>query len=106
MISDEDRLGGWFKGLVGATCAVALAAVAWWGWSEERSAQVRAASSAAQAIADQVQSEIDRQRQLDDCRDDIASWDAGDRAAVSQRYGDSAERIIDECRLLVSIPTD
>lgn len=99
-------MGGWLKGLIATTCAAVLAALGWWGWSEWRSAEGRTEVAQAEADADRFNKELENEQFRQECRADVAAWDAGDRAAVIRKFGDAAERIIEECRYLIAAPAE
>lgn len=98
-------MDGWLKWLVAITCLAVLGAIGWWIWSDRQEAIAAEVAARRAAIATEVaaQADLDRRRarQVEECRDDLAAWDRGDRAAVLEKYNPRVVTALDNCRALV-----
>lgn len=45
----------------------------------------------------------ERLRKIQECEETIAQWESGDRASVTQKFGDNAERNVEFCRAIIDL---
>lgn len=109
-------MDGWLKGLVAVTCLAVLGAIGWWLWSErqmaiaaevaahaEAAATARAEAALRQEADRAAEAALERERlqQVQECVEDLAEWEDGDRSRIMEKYHPHVVTSLDNCRQLV-----